>query len=69
MDSKKFESEKSKILKAYTKYSFLTKVKAILDAMAETEDVKQYGEGKFEYNDQDEACKELGWPDVRTTPM
>lgn len=65
MDSKKFEREKSRIIKGYAKYPFLVQIKATLDTLAQSAEVREYGEAKFEYNDQDEACKELGWPDVR----
>jgi len=62
MDAKLFEKEKEKILKSYAKYKFLGKLKNVMD-----DKVKEgLDEEAFNYNDQDEACKELNWPDVRS---
>jgi hypothetical protein len=65
MDDKTFEKEKEKILKNPSKYKCLNTLKAKFDEKARTSDVVNYGETSFEYNDQDVACKDFGWPDVR----
>lgn len=67
MDAKVFEKEKEKILKNATKYKALNRIKDMLDEKAKNPDVVNYGETDFDYNDQDVACADFGWPDVRIT--
>lgn len=65
MDDKKFQAEKSKILKNWKNYRFLVDLKETVEQKLASEEYSRYYEIKFEYNDQDVACQELQWPDVR----